>query len=204
MVKREGSRFDLSSASLCPSLDDIILHLFAPASQISREEMLRGILVLPHPFAEHSDLFTRFSSLCHIVGLTLLNNLSDALELDFTDRFETRHRDSNNTSNETGLKLLYDPTKTTLSESRDNTHTDGGTFTLVFGTEWGIKLEHPETKEWGFIEPKAECAVVNVADSLQALSGKRLHSCRHRVTQVGDGFRKRYFAAYFMRPDQVV
>lgn len=67
-------------------------------------------------------------------------------------------------------------------------------------------LEHPETHRWGFVEPKRECALVNVADSLQALSppgSKKLHSCRHRVTQPGDGVRKRYFVAYFMRPDKV-
>ena len=166
--------------------------------------MLQGKSILPPPLAEQSDLFQRFSSLCHTVGLTLLTSLSDALSLTDSNRFETHHRDSATIPNETGLKLLYDPTKPTLAESRDNTHTDGGTFTLVFGTDWGIKLEHPESKEWGFVEPKAECALVNVADSLQALSGKRLHSCRHRVTQVGDGFQKRYFAAYFMRPDKVV
>lgn len=164
--------------------------------------MLQGTLVLPEPLAKQSDLFQRFSSLCHTVGLTLLTNLSDALNLKDTDRLEARHRDSANIPNETGLKLLYDPTKSKLTESGDNTHTDGGTFTLVFGTDWGIKLEHPETKEWGFVEPRAECALVNVADSLQALSGKKLHSCRHRVTQVGDGYQKRYFAAYFMRPDK--
>lgn len=172
--------------------------------QISREEMLQGTLVLPKPLAEQAALFERFTSLCHTVGLTLLTNLSDALNLKDTNRFESHHRDNAKIPNETGLKLLYDPTKSKLSESGDNTHTDGGTFTLVFGTDWGIKLEHPETKEWGFVEPRAECALVNVADSLQALSGGKLHSCRHRVTQVGDGFQKRYFAAYFMRPDKVV
>lgn len=163
--------------------------------------MIQGKLVLPHPLAQHTDLFKRFSSLCHSAGLTLLSNLSDALSLNGADRFETRHQDHK--PNDTGLKLLYDPTKALLADSPDNTHTDGGTVTLVFGTDWGIKLEHPHTKHWAFIEPRPQCALVNVADSLQAISGKRLHSCRHRVTQAVDGYQKRYFAAYFMRPDKV-
>lgn len=41
---------------------------------------------------------------------------------------------------------------------------------------------NPDQEEhWKFIEPRRDCAVINVGDSLRFLSEKRLRSCLHRV-----------------------
>jgi isopenicillin N synthase-like dioxygenase len=164
--------------------------------------MIQGNLVLPKALDDHASLFKRFSSTCHSVSLTMLSCLSDALQLDGDSRFERNHSDEK--PNDTGLKLLSDTTKSRRADATDNTHRDTGTLTLVFTTDWAIMLEHPETKTWAFAEPKPGCALVNVADSLQSLSGNKLHSCRHRVTQASDGEEKRYFIAYFLRPDRFI
>lgn len=169
-------------------------------SQILHEELTRGSLILPKPFDDHAKLLERFSSLCHFANITMLSCLSDALKLEGASRFENSHRDDK--PSDTSLKLIYEPVRNKCSDWSDNTHTDSGTLTLLFCDQWGNRLEDPETKAWTFIEPKPGCALINVADSLQSLSGGKLHSCRHGVTQPVDGFQKRYFVASYLRPDK--
>lgn len=171
-------------------------------SQILHEELIKGSLALPKPFDDHAKLLERFSSLCHSVNITMLSCLSDALKLEGASRFENSHRGDK--PSDTSLKLIYEPMKSKCADWADNTHTDGGTLTLLFCDHWGNRLEHPETKAWTFIEPKPGCALINVADSLQSLSGGKLHSCRHGVTQPVDGFQKRYFVASYLRPDKTI
>lgn len=196
-------RFDLS-APIPPPLPRVTLcisaHDFFFFSQILHEELTRGSLTLPKPFDDHAKLLKRFSSLCHFANITMLSCLSDALKLEGASRFENSHRDDK--TSDTSLKLIYEPVRNKCSDWSDNTHTDSGTLTLLFCDQWGNRLEDPETKAWTFIEPKSGCALVNVADSLQSLSGGKLHSCRHGVTQPVDGFRKRYFVASYLRPDK--
>ena len=162
--------------------------------------MIDGTLVLPKSLQDDAMLLERFSSLCHSVNRTMLSCLSNALELDDASRFENFHHDDR--PSETALNIISAPTKRKLADMPDTTHTDGGTLTLLFCDQWGIMLEHPETKAWAFIEPKPGCAVVNVGDSLQSLSGDKLHSCRHRVTQPVDGFQKRYYVVSYLRPEK--
>lgn len=172
----------------------------AGAFEMLRDEMDQGKSVLPQAFDDHATLLGQFSSLCHYVNRTMLSCLSDALKLDDTSRFENYHREGK--PSDTSLKLIYEPTRKKLADNPDTTHTDSGTLTLLFCEQWGVMLEHPESKAWAYIEPKPGCALINVADSLQSLSGKRLHSCRHRVAQLGDGFQKRHFVVAFLRPEK--
>jgi isopenicillin N synthase-like dioxygenase len=135
----------------------------------------------------------------HCITQTLLSCLSDAMKLDDDARFEKCNRDDKPSN--TALKLVYEPTQANLADVVENKHTDGGTLTLLFGEQWGLQMEMPDTKEWAFVEPRARQAVINVADSLDLLSGKRLHSCLHRVTQPFGGFLKRYYIVYLLRPE---
>ena len=45
------------------------------------------------------------------------------------------------------------------------------------------------------------CALINVADSLQRLSGNKLTSPKHRVSQPAYGAEKRYHLSYIWRPE---
>ena len=161
--------------------------------------MTQGTLTLSPALREKAELLDRFSTFCQSACQTMLSCLSDALQRESSGRLESLNRDGK--PSDTGLILISEPTKKKLADCADNTHTDGGTLTLVFSDAWGTMIEDPESKAWGFIEPKPGCAVVNVADSLQALSGGSLHSCRHRVTQPSDGYQQRLFVAYFLRPE---
>jgi isopenicillin N synthase-like dioxygenase len=169
-------------------------------SQIARDRTIEGTLVLPKTLEDHAVLLERFSSLCHSANQTMLSCLSDALKLDDASRFENSHRDDR--PSESALNLIYAPTKIKLSDVADTTHTDSGTLTLLFCDQWGIMMEHPETKAWTFVEPKPWCALINVADFLQSLSENKLHSCRHCVSQPVDGFQRRYYVVSYLRPEK--
>ena len=170
--------------------------------QIADEELVQGSFELPGPLGDNAELLKRFSKLCHTASQTMLSSVSDALGLDDSERFEQWHRPSE--GSESGLKVIYEPSLTKLADVGDNLHTDGGTFTLVFCEQWGIQAYLGEGSKWGFTAPMAGCALVNVADSLQRLSNGRLHSPKHRVTQPVDGFAKRYFVAYLLRPERAL
>lgn len=169
---------------------------------MARDEMAQKKLGLPSILEDRIELLERFSAPCDAANQTMLSCLSDALKLDPASRFENRHRVDR--PSDCGLKLIYEPLKSKLADVVDNKHTDQGSLTLVFCEQWGVQMELPETKEWAFVEPKPGHALVNVADSLQALSGGKLHSCLHRVTQPADGFERRYYVVYFLRPEKVV
>lgn len=170
--------------------------------QIARDNMVGGELVLPKPLENHALLLERFSSLCHTANQTMLSCLSDALKLRDDRRFENSHRDDRPSG--TALNLIYAPMKRQRPSIADTTHTDGGTLTLLFCDKWGIMVEHPETKAWAFVEPKPGCALINVGDFLQALSGNKLHSCRHCITQPVDGFQPRSYIVSFLRPEKSI
>jgi isopenicillin N synthase-like dioxygenase len=162
--------------------------------------VLQKQLTLPRVLNDQAKLLERFSSASYVAVYTMLCCLSDGLNLADDKRFENAHQDGKPSG--TGLKLVYEPWKSKLKDVVDNKHTDTGTLTIVFCEQWGIEIEMPETKEWAFVAPREGHALINVADSLQALSGKKLYSCLHRVTQPADGFRRRYYIVYFLRPEE--
>ena len=47
-------------------------------------------------------------------------------------------------------------------------------MTILCSDSWGIKVEDPATKQWGFVEPKPGTGLVNVCDWLdRASKGKK-------------------------------
>ena len=43
-------------------------------------------------------------------------------------------------------------------------HTDLGSLTLLFSKSPGLQIMSPKSKEWAFVDPKPNCAIVNVGD----------------------------------------
>ncbi|KAL3425176.1 2og-fe oxygenase family protein [Phlyctema vagabunda] len=149
---------------------------------------------LPQVLQEYGDVIHRFSTLCHQVSLTMLTALSPPLL--------NNHR-STQPSN-TGLKLISEPSLARLADVGDHTHTDGGTLTMLFYESLGLQSYHPIDDVWAFIPPWDGRVVINVADSLQRLSGETYHSPKHRITQVGDGAEERYYLSFFLRPEDAL
>lgn len=163
------------------------------------DELVQEALQLPNSLDNVTEMLKQFSEHCNFACHTMLSCLSNALKLDDTSRFETHHRKGE--PSETGLKLIYEPSLNKLADVNDNLHTDSGTFTLLFYDQWGLHIELPDAKQWAFTEPIPGCALINVANSLQRLSENKLCSPQHRVTQPADGFAKRYYISYFLRPE---
>ena len=163
------------------------------------DELVEGKLELPSALSMEIDIFKRFSQQCNSICETLLSSLSNALELPLEDRFERHHRKGQ--PSDSGLKLIYEPSVPRKADVRENKHTDSGTLTLLFYKQWGLSVYLPGEMKWAFTALKPGCVLVNVADSLQRMSGGKLHSPLHRVTQPYDGAGKRYYISYFLRPD---
>ena len=167
---------------------------------MARDEMVSGTIPWPDALQRHGETLARFSQGCHSACETLIARLSDALQLSGERRLERHHRDGR--PSDSGLKLIYEPSLARLADVGDNLHTDGGTLTLLFYDRWGLSA-YAGPAGFAFTPPlDGGCALINVADSLQRLSGGRLLSPKHRVTQPVDGAEKRYYISYFLRPEQ--
>lgn len=148
---------------------------------------------LPQLFQNKWKEIVEFNAGCDDACMTLLNSLS----IDPTEYHRT------NEPSDTGLKLVSHPSSARLCDVRDNLHTDDGTLTLLFYTEWSINFPQKDGI-WAFTPPPKTFALVNVANSLQKISGGRLHSPEHRATQPIDGAKERYFVTYFLRPERAL
>jgi len=164
------------------------------------ELVVSGTLTLPDVLEDSKATLAEFSNLCHSACLTMLKCLSASLKLQDKDRLECYHRYGH--LSDSGLKLIYEPSLAKLADVKENRHTDSGTFTLLFYDQWGLHIKFKGTEDWAFAATKLGCVLVNVADSLQRLSNGTFHSPTHRVTQPCDGFSKRYYLSYFLRPEQ--
>jgi isopenicillin N synthase-like dioxygenase len=145
-------------------------------------------------FQDQGKNITEFIAGCDEACLTVLNSLSSD--------FAVHHRP--NEPSDTGLSLVRAPSSSKLSDVRNNTHTDTGTLTLLFYNEWSLQAFLPDAKIWAFTPILDGCVLANIANSLERLSGWRLHSPRHRVTQPFDGAKERLFISYFLRPEEAL
>jgi isopenicillin N synthase-like dioxygenase len=165
--------------------------------EMSYDELRKPDFELPPILQQRVDLVNLFSERCHSACLAMLSCLSTALG----KRFEQFHRQD--APSDSGLKLIYEPCKEKTADVVDNLHTDSGTLTFLFYDKLGLEVELVDQNTWAFTPVLEGCALINVANSLQRLSGNVLHSPRHRVTQVSDGFAERYYISYFLRPGQL-
>ncbi|KAK6357540.1 hypothetical protein TWF718_001849 [Orbilia javanica] len=164
--------------------------------EMAYDELVKGDLHLPRTLQPDRHTLKYFSEICHNAALTMLRSLSTSLSPG--EPFEKYHQKSK--QNDSGLKLVYEPCVPNKSEVLENKHTDSGTLTLLFAEQLGLHVQLADGS-WGYTPSVPGCAVVHVADSLQFMSGGKLRSPVHRVTQPVDGFMKRYFLSYFLRPE---
>ncbi|KAF3111974.1 hypothetical protein TWF102_005729 [Orbilia oligospora] len=164
--------------------------------EMSYDELVKGDLCLPQNLQPSRHTLKYFSEICHNAALTMLRSLSTSLSPD--EPFEKYHQKSK--QNDSGLKLVYEPCIPKRSEVLENKHTDSGTLTILFAEQLGLHVQMADGS-WGYTDSIPGCAIVHVADSLQFMSGGKLRSPVHRVTQPVNGFMKRYFLSYFLRPE---
>ncbi|KAF2675772.1 2OG-Fe-II oxygenase family oxidoreductase [Lentithecium fluviatile CBS 122367] len=156
--------------------------------------------LLPSSVKQHPRLFDDFISKAHLVTMTIMHSLSNALHADPANRLEQHHRDDADSN--TTLVLLRYPKDISSSCVGHNQHTDIGSLTLLFSKQWGLQILSPETQKWEWVAPRPGQAIINVGDSLRFLSGKKLASCVHRVVPTSETpTEHRYSIAYFLRPE---
>jgi len=144
------------------------------------------------------QLFDNSTATSHFILSTVLDSLSDGLDLRSNRRFDAYHRD--NQPSQSTLPLLH-PSKAEsrqASEIGQNTHTDIGTLTLLFAPQWGLRVMSPSMGQWEWVEPRPGHAIINVADTLRFLSKRRFRSVLHRVIPI-DSQGDRYSVAYVLR-----
>ena len=158
-----------------------------------------GRWALPSVVQDNLTLFDGFSASCHFIVKLLLDRLSDGLNLQGDERLETHHRDDAFCKS-TLYFLHYPPGTENLNEVGQNMHTDIGSLTLLFAPQWGLQVVTSTTGAWEYVEPRPGHAIINVADTLRFLSGKRLRSALHRVLPLGGVQQEdRYSISYFLR-----
>ncbi|KAF2704392.1 Clavaminate synthase-like protein [Pleomassaria siparia CBS 279.74] len=104
--------------------------------------------LLPAAVKIQMRLFDDFISKAHIVTMTIMSTLANALHADSSDHFEQHHRDKGDSN--TTLVLLRYPKDVNSSCVGHNQHTDIGSLTLLFSRQWGLQIMSPETHEWDF------------------------------------------------------
>lgn len=147
--------------------------------------------------------FATFIDLSTSITTTLLESLSDSFGLTGETRFEAHHvptKLSTSTAVLQGYPLDNLPTNTSVGHF---THTDTGSLTLLFNSNWGLQVYSEELKSWAYVEPRSCHAIVNVGDALRFLSGQRLKSSLHRVVPSRGRWTHgpRFATIFFLRPN---
>ncbi|KAL2126945.1 hypothetical protein VTI74DRAFT_11582 [Chaetomium olivicolor] len=195
------SYFEQSQNAKDPHFRDGIDRGYKPGKghesfEFATTELQEKALIFPGMLRAHEAVLARFMEQSDKVTKTLLRSLLVSIgkpELEAT--MIANPGDS-------GLKFISAPTSARRQDTPDTTHTDSGILTLLWCPQLSSQIQDPHTKEWAWVEPKEGCAIVNVADALQELTGGRLHSCVHRVLQPGDGVEERHFLSYYLRPSK--
>lgn len=166
-----------------------------------QSELLADPSKLPYQVQQNISPFKFLVETSHYVTHTILSVLSDALKLHAHARLETKHLKTG--SSMTTLEFIR-----YAKASRDVTgvgmykHTDIGSLSLLLCEKWGLQVQCREHQCWEFVEPKRGLAVVNVGDTLSALSGGKLRAVIHRVVPVEEmKDEDRFTMAYFLRAD---
>ncbi len=144
-----------------------------------------------------------FASACDSLCYLILARLSDALNLEATERLESFHRHT--VESTTFLGLLHYPSSDTLLNSGvgHNKHTDIGTLTLLLSRTPGLQVSTSDG--WRFVRPRQNHMVINVGDTVRFLSNALLKSCVHRVVPTKQtATQSRYSICYFLRPESGV
>jgi isopenicillin N synthase-like dioxygenase len=160
---------------------------------------LNPIASAPAFMEMHKALLRNFMSKSRHICATILSCLSDTLAVSAEDRFENHHR-YDQQSNTSLVMTKY--AKKSLSDLNigQNAHTDLGSLTLLFSSQWGLQVFEPEANDWAFVAPLVGHAVVNVGDSLRFFSNCVLRSSLHRVVPDSTDDQARYSLAFFLRP----
>ena len=140
---------------------------------------------------------SNFVESSHTITKILLLSLSTVLN---QPQLQRSHLDTEISAS--GLKLESVPTEAELKDVPFSEHTDMGTLTVLLCGQYTTEICMPGTQQWRFVEPREGCAIVNVGDALQKMTGGGLRSSVHRVGQPVSGKSERICILYYLRPSE--
>lgn len=161
---------------------------------------MSNLALMPEVINDHRELFERFISQSRTITLELLKAISCILGLAGTETVESRHRLGEPSSS--CLNLIRYVKSFDDKHEGQNQHTDNGTLTFLLSEQPGLEVISRETGLWEPVLPKAQHAIVNVADTLRFLSSLRFRSAVHRAIPAWvPGQTKRCVVGYFLRAE---
>ena len=179
---------------------------------ISKDEILTvadaagNTRTTPHPdtITKGHDQLAHFMRASHAIVDVIVRELGRALGLS-PDLLPDMHELEQPSADQARVTHAPPVSAETISLGE---HTDFGSVTVLFNEGLGgLQVLRPGTREWEYVRPRPECAVINLGDALVKMVGGRLKSAMHRV--VGppgedQGREERYSVVYFARPNSRV
>lgn len=133
----------------------------------------------PHPdvVRENFDQLQTFMRACHRVVTVLVGSLGRSLGLP-DGLLESLHRLDKPSCDQARVTHAppVGPEVISLGD-----HSDFGSVTVLFNQLGGLQVLSPNGREWQYVRPRPECAVINLGDAFVKMVGGRLHSAVHRV-----------------------
>lgn len=148
---------------------------------VSKDEVLRigDAKSTPHPdvVKERFEELQKFMRACHRVVTLLLGSLGKSLGLP-DGLLESLHRIDKPSCDQARVTHAPPIGPDTISLGD---HTDFGSITVLFNQLGGLQVLKPNTREWQYVKPRPECAVINLGDAFVKMVDQRLYSAVHRV-----------------------
>jgi isopenicillin N synthase-like dioxygenase len=155
---------------------------------------------VPEVINNHRELFERFTLQSRAITLELLRAISQILGLGGDKSIESLHRLGKPSSS--CLNLIRYVKSADDKHEGQNQHTDNGTLTFLLSEQPGLEVISKDTGAWEPVLPKANHAIVNVADTLRFLSGLHFRSAVHRaIPRWAPGQTTRFVVGYFLRAE---
>ncbi|OCT52474.1 oxidoreductase, 2OG-Fe(II) oxygenase family [Cladophialophora carrionii] len=157
----------------------------------------------PQVVLDRFDELKTFMKSCHQVIYTITTSLGKSLGLPagLLESLHELEKPSVDQARVTCAPPIRPAETITLGE-----HTDFGSVTVLFNRLGGLQVLAPNKRDWEYVRPRPDCAVINLGDSLIKLLGGRLYSAVHRVVappgEQGDCMR--HSVVYFSRPNSSV
>ncbi|SMQ49856.1 unnamed protein product [Zymoseptoria tritici ST99CH_1A5] len=169
----------------------------------------------PKPVLENRDVFKRYSTAAHEVGLKIVDVLANKLGIDL-EEIRSRHRLEEWAGDHVRMTRGPPRKEAEMPEIQTPSHTDFGTITILMNWLGGLQLysapnrtvgnlqfdDNTADGTWLWVKPRPNCAIINLGDAAVKFTNGVLCSGRHRVIPAPgeQGKFPRYSIVYFVRP----
>ncbi|KAG9764882.1 hypothetical protein KCU73_g752, partial [Aureobasidium melanogenum] len=153
--------------------------------KVSRAELLVCAHKLPTQVREDFGLIKTSMTSMHIACMDVVSALAAKLGAASNESIRASHTDE--VPSTTTLSMFRYPGSTDHTEAHGhNQHTDLGSLTMLFSTDWGLQIRTPGSRDWAYVVPNPKRVIINVGDSLRFLSGNRLLSTQEFLERYED------------------